>query len=62
MRRITTGLRIAAIVLLFQASEALATDFATVDRITFRCFTEQKWDSVILVGKQALKEDIDYFT
>lgn len=38
-----------------------AMDFSTVDRLTYRCFTEQKWDSVILVGKQALRHEIDYY-
>ena len=36
-------------------------DFATVDRVTYRCYTERKWDSVIIVGKQALHDDIDYY-
>jgi hypothetical protein len=36
-------------------------DFATVDMLTFRCYQENKWDSVILVGKQALRQDIDYY-
>ncbi len=36
-------------------------DFATVDMLTYRCYQEQKWDSVIAVGKQALRQDIDYY-
>ena len=36
-------------------------DFATVDLITYRCFQAKRWDSVILVGKQALRQDIDYY-
>lgn len=40
---------------------AVKLDFATVDRLTYRCYEEKKWDSVILVGKQALQLDIDYY-
>jgi len=36
-------------------------DFQTVDLLTYRCFNEKKWDSVIMVGKQALRQDIDYY-
>ncbi|MCX6287184.1 MAG: hypothetical protein NTY96_08715 [Bacteroidetes bacterium] len=36
-------------------------DFQTVDMLTYRCYNEQKWDSVILVGKKALHQDIDYY-
>ncbi|TRZ73143.1 MAG: hypothetical protein D4R97_05245 [Bacteroidetes bacterium] len=36
-------------------------DFKTVDMLTYRCFEEKKWDSVIVVGKQALHQDIDYY-
>lgn len=36
-------------------------DFTTVDQLTYRCFEEKKWDSVIVVGKQALRQDIDYY-
>ena len=38
-----------------------ATDFVTVDRETYRLYNEQKWDSVIILGKIAFKEKIDYF-
>jgi hypothetical protein len=40
---------------------ASTLDFQTVDRLTYHCYIEQKWDSVIVVGKQALKQDIDYY-
>ena len=41
---------------------ALASaDFKSVDIETYRLFVEQKWDSVILVGKSAIREKIDYF-
>ncbi|MCX6280558.1 MAG: hypothetical protein NTU51_01180 [Bacteroidetes bacterium] len=36
-------------------------DFQTVDMLTYRCYNEQKWDSVILVGKEALHQKIDYY-
>jgi len=53
------------IVLLFQASGVKAAtntlDFPTVDQITYRCYSEHKWDSVILVGKKALRQNIDYY-
>ncbi len=40
---------------------ATKLDFQTVDRLTFTCYNQQKWDSVILVGKQALRQEIDYY-
>ncbi|MEI6173484.1 MAG: hypothetical protein WCR01_07000 [Bacteroidota bacterium] len=36
-------------------------DFNTVDELTYRYFLAQKWDSVILVGKEALRENIDFY-
>ena len=36
-------------------------DFQTADALTYRYYMEQKWDSVIYIGKQALKNDIDYY-
>jgi hypothetical protein len=38
-----------------------STDFATVDRETYRLYLEQKWDSVTIVGKKGIKEGVDYF-
>jgi hypothetical protein len=38
-----------------------STDYLTVDELTFRLYQEKKWDSLIIVGKQALKDDIDYY-
>ena len=60
-------LRIHAVFIIFcmwmalpaKAGERL--DFQTVDMLTYRCYNEQKWDSVILVGKKALHQDIDYY-
>ena len=40
---------------------ATKLDFTTVDMLTYRYYQEQKWDSVIIVGKQALRQDIDYY-
>jgi hypothetical protein len=40
---------------------ATKLDFATVDRLTYRFYQEKKWDSVIVTGKQALRQDIDYY-
>ncbi|MFZ4520818.1 MAG: tetratricopeptide repeat protein [Bacteroidales bacterium] len=36
-------------------------DFATIDRLTYNCYLDKKWDSVITVGKQALRLNIDYY-
>ncbi|MCX6246035.1 MAG: hypothetical protein NTU98_15180 [Bacteroidetes bacterium] len=60
-------IKIPVLILVLALAEALhvkaATqlDFQTVDRLTYECYIGQKWDSVILVGKQALKQDIDYY-
>ena len=35
--------------------------FSESDRETYKYYTEQKWDSLLLVGKESLKQDIDYF-
>ncbi len=36
-------------------------DFVTVDKETYRLYQEQKWDSLIDLGKEALKQNIDYY-
>ena len=36
-------------------------DYTTVETVTKRCFMEQKWDSVIVIGKKALHQHIDYY-
>lgn len=36
-------------------------DFKTVDELTYRYYVEKKWDSVIIIGKQALRADIDFY-
>ena len=43
------------------ASSTTKLDFRTVDELTYRYFNEQKWDSVIRIGKKALRQDIDYY-
>jgi hypothetical protein len=43
------------------AGAATKLDFATVDQLTYRCYMEKKWDSVILVGKQAIRQNIDFY-
>jgi len=45
----------------FRVWASTTLDFQTVDMLTYRCFNQQKWDSVILVGKQALHQNIDYY-
>jgi hypothetical protein len=42
-------------------SAAEKLDFATVDLLTYRYYRDKKWDSVIVIGKQALRQDIDYY-
>ncbi|MDD4555292.1 MAG: hypothetical protein PHP04_13895 [Bacteroidales bacterium] len=36
-------------------------DFTTVDALSYRYYLEQKWDSVIYIGKMALNQNIDYY-
>lgn len=36
-------------------------DFKTSDELTYRYFLEKKWDSVLIIGKQALRANIDYY-
>ena len=33
-------------------------DFTTADMLTYRYYQEKKWDSVIIIGKQALMEHL----
>ena len=40
---------------------AVKYDFSTVDMLTYRFFQEKKWDSLIVTGRQALRQDIDYY-
>jgi hypothetical protein len=43
------------------SSMAAESDFETVDLLTYRYYQEKKWDSVIIIGKQALRQDIDFY-
>jgi hypothetical protein len=36
-------------------------DFLTTDALTYRFYQEKKWDSLLLTGKKAIRNDIDYF-
>ena len=38
-----------------------APTFRSVDAKTYHYFLDQKWDSLVAVGKTALKSDIDYY-
>jgi hypothetical protein len=38
-----------------------ARDFSTIDRESLRLFNEQKWDSVIIIGKEGFRDNMDYF-
>ncbi len=57
---------IVLIVLLFAFSVNLFSqntkpDFNSVDHQTYRFYFLQNWDSLIIVGEKALRQDIDYF-
>ncbi|MEI7898127.1 MAG: hypothetical protein WCJ26_13895 [bacterium] len=43
------------------ARSSVKLDFTTVDMLTFRLYQEKKWDSLIGIGHQALRQDIDYY-
>ncbi len=36
-------------------------DFSTINNETYRLYLAGEWDSVIVVGKTALKQEIDYY-
>jgi len=36
-------------------------NFTDVNRESYRLFIEEKWDSVIIVGKKGLKQDMDFY-
>jgi len=57
----TRDIIIVVLAVFFRPALAYALDFRTVDFQTSRLFNEQKWDSVISIGKEALHENIDYF-
>jgi tetratricopeptide (TPR) repeat protein len=45
----------------FFAATAQKTDFKYIDKKTYDLYFQQKWDSLILVGKIGIKNDIDYY-
>jgi len=52
------------LILCFTPAWLLAATSASqeqVDMLTYRYYMEKKWDSVIMVGKQALHDDIDFY-
>lgn len=53
------------LLLLFTVSvifaKAQKIDFKYVDKKTYDLYFQQKWDSVIIIGKTGLKNDIDYY-
>ena len=62
MKNILKIILISLILLLRMPSMAAEKlDFATVDILTYRCYQEKKWDSVIVIGKQALRQNIDFY-
>lgn len=59
-----TGLLLTMILLLLRGSALHAAeelDFVRVDAVTYRLFMEKKWDSVVIIGKKALRQDIDFY-
>ncbi len=57
----TRNITVFVLAMFFLPGLANALDFRTVDFQTSRLFNEQKWDSVVFLGKEALHDDIDYF-
>ena len=47
------------VVFVVEARDTL--DFNTINNETYRLFLSQDWDSVIILGNKALKQDIDYY-
>jgi len=43
------------------AKENIKLDSKTIDSITYHLYLEKNWDSLITIGKEALKQDIDYY-
>jgi len=61
IRKLLILLTIMGCVATTRAFASATIDYMTVELVTSRCFTEQKWDSVIVIGKQALHQKIDYY-
>lgn len=55
-------LHIGLMALFLPALEAqIGTDFNRVNQETYRLYEESDWDSLVLVGKQALRQEVDYY-
>jgi hypothetical protein len=61
MNKSTVILVILATCLCFSAFATPESDMKSTDETTYRLYIEKKWDSVIVVGKRALKENIDFY-
>ena len=55
-------LAIGCSLILFSGSFAQdAADFKTINEKTYRLYTQEKWDSLILLDKQDVVLEVDYF-
>jgi len=50
-----------SLVIVGSAKATIKLDSRTVDSISYHLFMEKDWDSLITIGKEALKQDIDYY-
>jgi hypothetical protein len=39
----------------------IGTDFNRINQETYRLYTESNWDSLVLTGKEALRQKVDYY-
>ena len=60
MYRLIPGIGI-LICLLSTAQAQEETDFMWVNAETYRLYLEQEWDSLIVLGKEAISQDLDYY-
>ncbi len=64
MQRLITTIWLSLVILSWanaQESEQESGDFKRINTETYRFYMEQKWDSLIDVGKEGLRTDIDYY-
>ena len=60
MRRIM--MHMALLGLFFPVLEAqIGTDYNRINQDTYRLYLESDWDSLVFVGKQALRQEVDYY-
>jgi len=50
-----------SMLILSRAGAQEGPDFNRINSESYRYYTEQKWDSLIQFGKEALKSDVDYY-